>query len=83
MEKAVAVCGQEALDLLNCVAESPYDQDKCLRLLQALRDCAVKQVNQTNKHRFDFAPFVRSFLFPRCCWRLEFGFSSLLLSRLF
>ncbi|CAI0408594.1 unnamed protein product [Linum tenue] len=43
MEKAVAVCGEEALDLLNCVAESPYDQDKCLRLLQALRDCAVKQ----------------------------------------
>ncbi|CAI0441242.1 unnamed protein product [Linum tenue] len=43
MEKAVAVCGQAAVDLLNCVAESPYDNDKCLRLLQALRDCAVKQ----------------------------------------
>ncbi|KAL6986368.1 hypothetical protein U1Q18_019736 [Sarracenia purpurea var. burkii] len=33
------VCAQEALDLLNCVTESPFDQDKCLRLLQSLRDC--------------------------------------------
>ncbi|KAI5655372.1 hypothetical protein M9H77_32559 [Catharanthus roseus] len=35
------VCAKEALDLLNCVAESPYDQDKCLRLLQSLRQCVL------------------------------------------
>ncbi|KAL4651467.1 hypothetical protein ACB098_01G145200 [Castanea mollissima] len=35
------VCGKEALDLLNCVTQSPYDQDKCLRLLQSLRDCVL------------------------------------------
>ncbi|KAA8520919.1 hypothetical protein F0562_011592 [Nyssa sinensis] len=33
------VCAQEALNLLNCVTESPFDQDKCLRLLHSLRDC--------------------------------------------
>ncbi|KAI8569732.1 hypothetical protein RHMOL_Rhmol02G0300000 [Rhododendron molle] len=33
------VCAQEALDLLNCVTASPFDQDKCLRLLHSLRDC--------------------------------------------
>ncbi|KAH6763312.1 Cox19-like CHCH family protein [Perilla frutescens var. hirtella] len=36
-----AVCGKEAIDLLNCVAQSPYDQEKCLSLLQALRQCAI------------------------------------------
>ncbi|KAL8498581.1 hypothetical protein ACS0TY_021785 [Phlomoides rotata] len=36
-----AVCGKEALDLLNCVAQSPYDQDKCISLFQALRQCVV------------------------------------------
>ncbi|CAN1778485.1 hypothetical protein LINPERHAP1_LOCUS14405 [Linum perenne] len=45
MEKAAAVCGEEAVDLLNCVAQSPYDQDRCVRLLQALRDCVDKKVN--------------------------------------
>ncbi|KAL7150436.1 hypothetical protein ABFS83_05G112000 [Erythranthe nasuta] len=45
MEKSQeqAVCGTEAIDLLNCVAQSPYDQDKCLSLLQALRQCVVNQ----------------------------------------
>ena len=38
------VCGKEALDLLNCVTQSPYDQDKCLRLLQSLRDCVLNKV---------------------------------------
>ncbi|CAL5360168.1 unnamed protein product [Camellia sinensis] len=33
------ICAQEALDLLNCATESPFDQDKCLRLLQSLRLC--------------------------------------------
>ncbi|KAL0015954.1 hypothetical protein SO802_003023 [Lithocarpus litseifolius] len=37
------VCGKEALDLLNCVTQSPYDQDKCLRLLQSLRDCVLNK----------------------------------------
>ncbi|XAR70208.1 hypothetical protein NMG60_11026990 [Bertholletia excelsa] len=33
------VCAQEALNLLNCVTQSPFDQEKCLRLMQSLRDC--------------------------------------------
>jgi hypothetical protein len=32
---------EEALDLLNCVAQSPYDQDKCVGLLQVLRQCVL------------------------------------------
>ncbi|KAG2677100.1 hypothetical protein I3760_12G082900 [Carya illinoinensis] len=36
-------CARETLDLLNCVTESPYDQDKCLRLLQSLRDCVLNK----------------------------------------
>lgn len=39
-----AVCGQEALDLLNCVAQSPFDQDKCVRLLHSLRECVLNKV---------------------------------------
>ncbi|KFK26755.1 hypothetical protein AALP_AA8G289300 [Arabis alpina] len=49
MEKKTpqAVCGQEALDLLNCVADSSYDQEKCLRFLQSLRECVLsKKVNK-------------------------------------
>ncbi|GFP82516.1 hypothetical protein PHJA_000394600 [Phtheirospermum japonicum] len=38
-----AVCGAEALDLLNCVSQSPYDQEKCLSLLQALRQCVINK----------------------------------------
>ncbi|EEF51306.1 conserved hypothetical protein [Ricinus communis] len=40
---AKAVCGEEALNLLNCVAQSPYDQDKCVRLLQILRECVLNK----------------------------------------
>ncbi|KAB1202809.1 hypothetical protein CJ030_MR8G022217 [Morella rubra] len=36
-------CAREALDLLNCVTESPYDPDKCLRLLQSLRECVLNK----------------------------------------
>ncbi|ESR52646.1 hypothetical protein CICLE_v10023213mg [Citrus x clementina] len=36
-------CAQQALDLLNCVTQSPFDQDKCLHLLNALRDCVVSK----------------------------------------
>ncbi|CAH8275576.1 unnamed protein product [Arabidopsis lyrata] len=41
------VCGQEALQLLNCVTESSFDQEKCLRFLQSLRECVLsKKVNK-------------------------------------
>ncbi|MED6197430.1 hypothetical protein PIB30_056456 [Stylosanthes scabra] len=36
-----AVCGEEALQLLNCVTETPFDQDKCQRLLLSLRQCIL------------------------------------------
>ncbi|KAK2439151.1 hypothetical protein QL285_023852 [Trifolium repens] len=44
MEEGTAkpVCAQEALDLLNCVTQSPsFDQDKCLKLLNSLRECVL------------------------------------------
>ncbi|MFS8003831.1 putative cysteine alpha-hairpin motif superfamily [Helianthus anomalus] len=41
MEKSEAVCGQEALELLNCVTSSPFDQDKCITLLNSLRKCVL------------------------------------------
>ncbi|XP_010448659.1 PREDICTED: uncharacterized protein LOC104731092 [Camelina sativa] len=37
------VCGQEALNLLNCVADSQFDQEKCLRFLQSLRECVLSK----------------------------------------
>ncbi|KAI5006022.1 uncharacterized protein LOC123443213 [Hordeum vulgare subsp. vulgare] len=37
------VCAQEALALLNCAAENPYDRDKCLSLLEALRGCIAQK----------------------------------------
>ncbi|KAF7810365.1 Cysteine alpha-hairpin motif superfamily [Senna tora] len=40
------VCAQEALDLLNCVTQSPFDQDKCLHLLHSLRECALTKGEQ-------------------------------------
>lgn len=42
-----AVCGQEALHLLNCIAQSPYDQDKCLRLMNSLRECVLNKVTHS------------------------------------
>ncbi|OAY83389.1 uncharacterized protein LOC109710753 isoform X2 [Ananas comosus] len=44
MEEATTpepVCAKEALDLLNCVAASPFDRDTCLRLVDALRTCVL------------------------------------------
>jgi hypothetical protein len=38
------VCAEEALALLNCAAENPYDRDKCLSLLDALRGCIAQKV---------------------------------------
>ncbi|CAD6258977.1 unnamed protein product [Miscanthus lutarioriparius] len=35
------VCAQESLALLNCVASVPYDRDRCLALVDALRECIV------------------------------------------
>ncbi|TVU22948.1 hypothetical protein EJB05_32670 [Eragrostis curvula] len=41
------VCAQEALELLNCATASPYDRDKCLALLDSLRECiAHKKVKK-------------------------------------
>ncbi|MCD7457940.1 hypothetical protein HAX54_036594 [Datura stramonium] len=37
------VCAQEALDLLNCTVESPYDKEKCQRLLESLRQCVLNK----------------------------------------
>ncbi|PON44312.1 Cysteine alpha-hairpin motif superfamily [Parasponia andersonii] len=31
----------EALDLLNCVTDSPFDQDKCIRLVHSLLHCVL------------------------------------------
>ncbi|KAL7183159.1 hypothetical protein ACSBR1_041773 [Camellia fascicularis] len=50
------VCPQEALDLLNCTIESSFDQDKCLRLLQTLRDCA--QAKNPLDHRYRNSLFL-------------------------
>ncbi|KAK3159682.1 hypothetical protein QOZ80_1BG0049750 [Eleusine coracana subsp. coracana] len=45
------VCAQEALELLNCAAASPYDRDKCLALLDALRDCIAQKISlNRSKH---------------------------------
>jgi hypothetical protein len=38
------VCAPEALALLNCAAENPYDRDKCLSLLDALWECIAQKV---------------------------------------
>ena len=38
------VCAKEALALLNCTVETPFDRDKCLRLLDALRSCVLEKV---------------------------------------
>ncbi|KAG6606053.1 hypothetical protein SDJN03_03370, partial [Cucurbita argyrosperma subsp. sororia] len=41
--QAQPVCAQEALDLLNCVTDSPFDQEKCYRLLHSLRECVLSK----------------------------------------
>ncbi|KAI3859647.1 hypothetical protein MKX03_031161 [Papaver bracteatum] len=35
------ICAQEALDLLNCVTGAGFDQERCIRFLNALRDCVL------------------------------------------
>ncbi|KAJ1281927.1 hypothetical protein BS78_03G010800 [Paspalum vaginatum] len=37
------VCAQESLALLNCVAAVPYDRDRCLALVDALRECVAQK----------------------------------------
>ncbi|KAJ8436581.1 hypothetical protein Cgig2_031522 [Carnegiea gigantea] len=44
MEGANPVCGKEALDLLNCITESNFDQEKCIRLMQSLRECVLSKM---------------------------------------
>lgn len=46
MEKKLPqpICGQEAVDLLNCVSESKFDQEKCIHLMESLRDCVLSKV---------------------------------------
>ncbi|XWS48841.1 hypothetical protein CRYUN_Cryun13aG0111000 [Craigia yunnanensis] len=59
MEEARAqpVCAQEALDLLNCVTQSPFDQEKCTRLLHSLRECVVnKKVKKFSLDNQDHHP---------------------------
>ncbi|BFG31885.1 hypothetical protein CerSpe_181590 [Prunus speciosa] len=55
-----AVCGQEALDLLNCVTQSPFDQEKCVRLLNSLRECVlnkkVKKFSLADQEQKDAKP---------------------------
>ncbi|KAF5734209.1 hypothetical protein HS088_TW16G00654 [Tripterygium wilfordii] len=41
--RARPVCAQEALDLLNCVTQSPFDQEKCVQLLNSLRECVLNK----------------------------------------
>ncbi|PIA49112.1 hypothetical protein AQUCO_01300159v1 [Aquilegia coerulea] len=49
------VCAEESLNLLNCVTESPFDQEKCLRLLNSLRNCVlnkkVKKFSLAEQHQ--------------------------------
>nr|ACG40395.1 CHCH domain containing protein [Zea mays] len=40
---AQPVCAEESLALLNCVASVPYDRDRCLALVDALRECIVRK----------------------------------------
>jgi hypothetical protein len=54
------VCAQESLALLNCVAAVPYDRDRCLALVDALRDCITQKVLLTS---FRFFPlFLKEFV---------------------
>ncbi|KAK3021879.1 hypothetical protein RJ639_047383 [Escallonia herrerae] len=50
MEKAQPsqqpICGQEALDLLNCLTESPVDDEKCNRLLNSLKACIREKLHK-------------------------------------
>uniref|UniRef100_A0A804I5F6 Uncharacterized protein n=2 Tax=Musa acuminata subsp. malaccensis TaxID=214687 RepID=A0A804I5F6_MUSAM len=32
----------EALDLLNCAVDTPFDRDRCLRFLDAPRSCVLE-----------------------------------------
>ncbi|KAL8141608.1 hypothetical protein V2J09_014640 [Rumex salicifolius] len=43
MDTQKAVCAQEAMELLNCVAGPEFDQEKCLRLLHSLRECVLNK----------------------------------------
>ncbi|KAI5601326.1 hypothetical protein BDE02_01G085100 [Populus trichocarpa] len=63
---------EEALDLLNCVAQSPYDQDKCVGLLQVLRQCVlikkVKKFSLTDQEQREEFSFQESLIKILCWW---------------
>jgi len=50
------VCALESLALLNCVAAVPYDRDRCLALVDALRDCITQKVLLTSSRFFPLVP---------------------------
>ncbi|WRX16887.1 hypothetical protein QQP08_009374 [Theobroma cacao] len=58
MEEAGAqpVCAQEALALLNCVTQSPFDQEKCIRLLHSLRQCVLDKNYLSQLHKMERLP---------------------------
>ncbi|XP_038687097.1 uncharacterized protein LOC119986560 [Tripterygium wilfordii] len=43
--RAQPVCAQEALDLLTCVTQSPFDHAKCVQLLNSSRECVLNKAN--------------------------------------
>ncbi|XP_047257832.1 uncharacterized protein LOC124889803 isoform X2 [Capsicum annuum] len=45
-QNAQPVCGEQVLELLNCTIESPYDKDKCQRLLDSLRQCVINKFQE-------------------------------------
>ncbi|KAL5188856.1 hypothetical protein HKD37_05G014203 [Glycine soja] len=71
--RAKPVCAEEALALLNCVTQSPYEEDKFLRLLHSLRHCVlvkckveweVKSMACISHHRMlcSFCPFLTTLI---------------------
>ncbi|XP_045825325.1 uncharacterized protein LOC123917602 [Trifolium pratense] len=55
---AKPVCAQEALDLLNCVTQSSsFDQDKCLKLLNSLRECVLAKMAIDSGVKFEVERF--------------------------
>lgn len=61
---AQPVCAEESLALLNCVASVPYDRDRCLALVDALRECIVRKVLFTcgpaSPYFLSPAPFLKA-----------------------
>ncbi|KAI3873088.1 hypothetical protein MKW92_004457 [Papaver armeniacum] len=58
---APPACAQEALDLLNCVTGAGFDQEKCIRFLNALRDCVLDKVKRFRFVSLLFDPQIALF----------------------